>query len=199
MAANDTLPADLLINNMQRYIPLTAEEKNYIQELCIIKHLPRGHHLLEEGMVCRYDAFVLSGSLKGYVVNGDSGKEEIVLLAVADWWACDLESFQAQTPSSLFITAVTPATVALISRPAFDELLEKIPRLEKYFRIILQKHAVALQRRLYYRNTHDAKSRYHTFLEQYPALHEQLPQYLIASYLGISAEMLSKIRAQKEG
>lgn len=199
MAANEKLSADLLIDNIQRHLPLSEEEKQFIQSICIIKHLPRGSHLLEEGTVCRYDAFVLAGSLKGYMVNGANGKEEILFLAIPDWWACDLESFHNQTASNMFITAITPATVALISRPSFDELLEKLPKLEKYFRIILQNHAVSLQRRIYFRNAHDAKSRYREFLQKYPSLNAQLPQYLIASYLGISAEMLSKIRAQKDG
>jgi CRP/FNR family transcriptional regulator len=199
MAANENISADLLIANIQRYISLSEEEKNYIHSICIIKHLPRGSHLLEHGTVCRYDAFVLEGSLKGYMVNSTNGKEEILFLAIADWWACDLESFHNQTASSMSITAITPTTVALISRPSFDELLEKLPKLEKYFRIILQNHAVSLQRRIWFRNAHDAKSRYREFLQKYPSLNAQIPQYLIASYLGISAEMLSKIRAQKDG
>lgn len=199
MAASEKLTADLLIDNIQRHLTLTEEEKQFIHSICIIKHLPRGSHLLQEGTVCRYDAFVLKGSLKGYMVNSATGKEEILFLAIADWWACDLESFHNQTASSMAITAITPATVALISRPAFDELLEKVPRLEKYFRIILQNHAVSLQRRIYFRNALDATTRYREFLEKYPSLNAQIPQYLVASYLGISAEMLSKIRAQKAG
>jgi CRP-like cAMP-binding protein len=199
MTANEQLSADLLIDNIQRHLLLSDEEKRFIHSIFTIKHLPRGSHLLQEGTVCRYDAFVLDGSLKGYMVNSATGKEEILFLAIADWWACDLESFHNQTASSMSITAITPTTLALISRPAFDELLEKIPKLEKYFRIILQNHAVSLQRRLYFRNALDAKSRYKEFLQKYPSLNLQIPQYLVASYLGISAEMLSKIRAQKEG
>ncbi|OQP64165.1 hypothetical protein A3860_22430 [Niastella vici] len=187
-----------MINNIQRYISLSEEEKNYLNSICSIKHLHRGDHLLQEGAVCRYDAFVLEGSLKGYIIDPVSGREEILFLAIADWWACDLESFHSQTASSMNITAITPATVALISHSAFNELLERIPKLEKYFRIILQNHAAALQTRIYLRNAQDAKSRYKTFLQKYPALNAAIPQYLIASYLGISAEMLSKIRAQKD-
>jgi CRP-like cAMP-binding protein len=93
MAANEKLSADLLIDNIQRYIPLSEDEKQFIHSICIIKHLSRGSHLLEEGTVCRYDAFVLDGSLKGYMVNGATGKEEILFLAITDWWACALESF----------------------------------------------------------------------------------------------------------
>ncbi len=189
---------ELLFENIQRYITLSEEEKNVIGSFWTIRRLERGEHLLEEGAVCRYDAFVLSGSLKGYIIDAVSGKEDIVFLAIADWWAADLDSFHNQTPSSMNITAITPTTVALISRSSFNELLKRIPRLEKYFRIILQNYATALLMRIHFRNTQDAKSRYKAFLIKYPLLHAQIPQYLIASYLGISAEMLSKIRAQKD-
>jgi CRP-like cAMP-binding protein len=189
---------DLLFQNINRYLTLTEEEKNVISSYWIIKQLDRGEHLLEEGAICRYDAFVLSGSLKGYVIDPATGKEEIVFLAIADWWASDLDSFHNQTASTLYITAIAPTTVVLISRSSFDEVLKRIPRLEKYFRIILQNYATALLMRIYFRNAQDAKSRYKAFLIKYPLLNAQIPQYLIASYLGISAEMLSKIRAQKD-
>jgi CRP-like cAMP-binding protein len=189
---------ELLFENINRYVSLSEEEKNLISSFWTIKQLERGEHLLEEGSICRYDAFVLNGSLKGYITDPVTGKEEIVFLAIADWWATDLESFHNQTGSNLNIAAISPATVALISRSSFDEMLETIPRLEKYFRIILQNTATALLRRIYFRNAQDAKTRYKTFLQKYPSLNAQIPQYLIASYLGISAEMLSKIRAQKD-
>jgi CRP/FNR family transcriptional regulator len=189
---------ELLLKNIARYISLSEEEKNLVSSFWIIKQLDRGEHLLEEGSICRYDAFVLDGSLKGYIIDQVTGKEEIVFLAIADWWASDLDSFHNQTASNLNIAAISPTTVALISHSSFNELLEKLPKLEKYFRIILQQHAAALLRRIYFRNAHDAKSRYKTFLQKYPSLNAQIPQYLIASYLGLSAEMLSKIRAQKD-
>ena len=189
---------ELLFDNIQQYVSLSEEEKNVLSSFWSIKQFDRGEPLLQEGSVCRYDAFILNGSLKGYIIDPSTGKEEIVFLAIADWWASDLESFHHQTASTLNITAISPTTVALISHSSFNELLEKLPKLEKYFRIILQKHAAALQRRIYFRNALDAKSRYDAFLQKYPSLHAQVPQYLIASYLGISAEMLSKIRAQKK-
>src|SRR5687768_6552676 len=185
---------ELLFDNIRRYISLSEEEIHVISSFWTIKHLNRGENLLEEGAICRYDAFVLDGSLKGYIIDPLTGKEEIVFLAIADWWASDLESFHNQEASSLTITAISPTTVALISHSSFNGLLEKLPKLEKYFRIILQNHATALLRRIYFRNAQDAKSRYRAFLQKYPSLNEQIPQYLIASYLGISAEMLSKIR-----
>ncbi|MBO9199406.1 MULTISPECIES: Crp/Fnr family transcriptional regulator [Niastella] len=189
---------ELLFKNISRYISLLEKERDLISSYWIVKHLERGEHLLEEGSICRYDAFVLEGSLKGYIIDPVSGKEEIIFLAISDWWASDLESFHNQTGSKMNITAISPTTVALISRSSFNELLEKLPKLERYFRIILQNYATALLMRMYFRNAQDAKSRYKAFLMKYPALNAQIPQYLIASYLGISAEMLSKIRAQKD-
>lgn len=189
---------ELLFKNIQQHISLSEEEKHIFSSYWSIRQLDRGARLLQEGSVCRYDAFILSGSVKGYILDAATGKEEIVFLAVADWWASDLDSFHNQTPSGMNITAISPTTLALISLSSFGELLEKLPKLEKYFRIILQKHVAALQRRIYFRNAMDAKSRYEAFIQMYPSLHAEIAQYLIASYLGISAEMLSKIRAQKK-
>ena len=189
---------ELLLKNISRYISLTEEEKILLSSFWGIKQLNRGEHLCVAGSICRYDAFVLEGSVKGYITDPVSGKEEIIFLAIADWWASDLESFHHQSPGNLSITAITPTTVAIITHADFNKLLATIPKLEKYFRLILQNHVTALLRRIHYRNVYDAKSRYREFLQQYPLLNAQIPQYLIASYLGISAEMLSKIRAQKD-
>src|SRR5687767_14026575 len=172
---------ELLFENIRRYIPISEEEKILISSYWIIKHLDRGEHLLEEGSICRYDAFVLDGSCKAYIIDPVTGKEEIVFLAIIDWWASDLESFHNQNASSLNIIVISPTTVALISRSSFHELLERLSGLEKYFRIILQNHVTALLRRIYFRNAHDVKSRYKAFLQQYPSLNAQIPQYLIAS------------------
>jgi CRP/FNR family transcriptional regulator len=189
---------ELLFENIARYISLSEEEKNLLSQYWSVKQLNRGENLLVAGSICRYDAFVLEGSLKGYIIDPVTGNEEIVFLAIADWWASDLESFHHQSPGTLSITAISPTTVAIISHSSFNQLLESIPKLEKYFRLILQNHVTALLRRIHFRNVYDAKSRYREFLQKYPSLNAQIPQYLIASYLGISAEMLSKIRAQKD-
>jgi len=186
---------DLLVNNVLKIVDLSSEEIESFKHFWEIKELKKDEYLLYNGKVCRYDAFVLEGGLKGYFINPQSYREEIVFFSIADWWATDLESFHSRQPSTLNIQAITQSKVALITKDNFENLLQGIPKLERYFRIILQANASALNKRIYLRNAFSAKERYKQFVNQYPEICQQVPQYLIASYLGMSAEMLSKIRA----
>jgi CRP/FNR family transcriptional regulator, anaerobic regulatory protein len=186
---------ELLIKNISKVIALNQSEFELFKKFWEIKKLKKDQYLLQKGQVCRHDAFVLDGALKAYFINPKTYKEEIMYFAIADWWATDLESFHTGAASDLNIQAVKPATIATISKSKFEELLLAIPKLERYFRIILQGHSSALQRRIYLRNACSAKERYHAFLYKYPEINRQIPQYLVASYLGMSAEMLSKIRS----
>lgn len=187
---------DLLIRNIENHFSLTPEEIQLISTFWDIKSLKRNEYLLRNDQVCRYDAFVLSGALKLFFINQDTGKEEIVSFAIRDWWASDLKSFHEQTPSDMNIQAIKPTSVAVITKSGFEDLLKTIPKLERYFRMILQSNVAAWTYRTYLRNALDAEQRYIHFLKRYPQINREIPQYLIASYLGMSAEMLSKIRAR---
>lgn len=187
---------DLLIRNIEKHLPITAEEVQLFRSFWEIKHLERNQYLLRNGQVCRYDAFVLSGALKHFFINQQTGKEEIVSFAICDWWASDLSSFHDQRPSDMNIQAIKPTKLAVITKNSFEDLLREFPQLERYFRVILQSNVTAWMNRTYLRNAFDAEHRYLHFLKNYPEINQEIPQYLIASYLGMSAEMLSKIRAR---
>lgn len=186
---------DLLIENVQRVVTLNALKVELFKKFWEVRDLKKGEYLLYQGQVCRYDAFVLSGSLKGYFVNPTSYKEEVAFFAIEDWWATDLDSFHNMLPSMLNIQALEKTQVLQITKERFETLLCELPELERYFRVILQSYANALLKRIYLRNAISAKERYTKFLEQYPTINQKIPQYMIASYLGMSAEMLSKIRS----
>lgn len=188
---------DLLIDNVLRHINLSSGEIDAFRQYWIIRDLKKDEYLLQNGEICRYDAFVLKGSLKAYFINPKSFKEEIVFFAIDDWWATDLDSFHLSIPSTLNIQAISDTKIAQITKDKFEDLLRNIPKLERYFRVILQSNSSALIKRIYLRNAFSAKDRYRKFLEQYPQINRQIPQYLVASYLGMSAEMLSKIRSDR--
>lgn len=185
----------LLLDNISKQVHLTAEALEIFPTYWKKDKLKKGQYLLQSGQICRYDTFVLKGSLKASITNQSTHKEEIVFFALEDWWATDLNSFHQQTPSFLNIQALEDTEVVKISNSGFERLLEQIPAMERYFRLILQSHTAALTRRVYHRNALSARERYESFLSQYPHLNARIPQYLIASYLGMSAEMLSKIRS----
>ncbi|WP_222843716.1 Crp/Fnr family transcriptional regulator [Flagellimonas flava] len=162
------------------------------------KTLEKGDYLLRNGETCRTDNFVVEGTLKAFYINPETGKEEILYFAIENWWATDIESFQKQKPSIYNIQAIEKTTLLQIRYDSFQKMLEQIPKLERFFRIILENYIGSLQRRIILNNVLDAEQRYLDFLENYPKIAEKVPNYLIASYLGITAEFLSRIRKKIE-
>ena len=183
-----------LIKSISKYIKLNSEEENLIETFWIEKILEKGDYLLRNGETCRTDNFVVKGTLKAFYINPQTGKEEILYFAIENWWATDIESFQKQNPSIYNIQAIEKTTLLQIRYDPFQEMLTKVPKLERFFRIILENYLGSLQRRIILNNILDAEQRYSDFLKNYPKISEKVPNYLIASYLGITAEFLSRIR-----
>ncbi|WP_262250340.1 Crp/Fnr family transcriptional regulator [Parapedobacter soli] len=183
-----------LLKNISKHINLSQEEISTFERFWTEKTLEKGDYLLRNGDTCRYDSYVVSGALKAFYINAENGNEEILFFAIDDWWASDLDSFSKQKPSIYNIQAIEKTTVLQISYYSFQKLLTELPYLERYFRIILESYLGTLQKRIIYNNMCDAESRYYDFLETYPNIASKVPQYLIASYLGVSAEFLSRVR-----
>lgn len=183
-----------LLNNISKHTTLSAEEKTLFETFWTDKTLDKGDYLLRNGEICRTDNYIISGALKAFYINSESGREEIIYFAIDDWWASDIESFQKQKSSIYNIQALEKTKLLQINHGSFNRMLEQIPKLEKYFRIILESYLGSLQRRIIKYNVLDAEQRYSEFIGEYPKIINKVPQYLIASYLGVSAEFLSRIR-----
>lgn len=187
-----------LIANISKQVKLSEEEVLLLNSFWTKKVLNKNDYLLRNGEVCRTDNYIISGTLKAFYINADTGQEEILYFATDDWWATDIESFRKQEPSIYNIQALEKTELLQISFDSFQRMLEQIPVLEKYFRIILEGYVGTLQKRIVMNNVYNAEHRYLDFLQSYPKLAVKIPQYLIASYLGISAEFLSRIRRRKK-
>ncbi|AZB16410.1 Crp/Fnr family transcriptional regulator [Chryseobacterium indologenes] len=187
-----------LLKNISRYITLTEEEVEIFKSFWTEKTLEKGEYLLRNGNVCRYDNYVVSGLLKAFYINAENGNEEILYFSIDDWWASDIDSFSKQRVSVYNIQALEKTTVLQISYHSFQKLLLRIPRLERYFRLILEGYLGVLQKRIIYNNIYDAEYRYFDFLKKYPDIAARVPQYLIASYLGVSAELISRLRKKNK-
>ena len=183
-----------LITSISKYIKLTSEEENIIKSFWTEKTLKKGESLLRNGDVCRTDNFVINGTLKAFYINSETGAEEVLYFAIENWWATDIDSFQKQQPSIYNIQAIEETELLQIRYDSFHEMLKQIPKLERFFRIILENYLGSLQRRIIYNNVYDAEQRYLDFIKDYPKISGKVPQYLIASYLGVTAEFLSRIR-----
>lgn len=187
-----------LINDIQSRISLSPGEISLLPSWWKVASLSKNEYLVRNGDICRHDSFVVQGSLKAFYINAKTGKEEILFLAIENWWATDLDSFRNKTPSIYNIQALEDSVLLQIDQPSFEAMLAAIPALHQYFLLILERYVAVLHKRIIMQNSHTAEERYRYFVERYPALFNRVPQYLIASYLGMSAEFLSRIRAKKQ-
>ncbi|WP_340065767.1 Crp/Fnr family transcriptional regulator [Ascidiimonas aurantiaca] len=187
-----------LIKSISKHLQLNVEEENLIKTFWTEKILEKGDYLLRNGETCRTDNFVVNGALKVFCINSETGKEEILYFAIENWWATDIESFQKQKPSIYNIQAIEKTELLQIHYDHFQEMLRQIPKLEHFFRIILENYLGSLQRRIIANKVFDAEQRYLDFMENYSSIADKVPNYLIASYLGITPEFLSRIRKKNE-
>ena len=183
------------LHHISRYIQLTPEEQSlFLSKVKFRKYL-KGQFVVQEGDICRYESFVLSGCLKTFYLD-KQGHEHIVMFAIEDWWTADLGSFISQTAADLNVQCLEDSELIQISSTDLQQLYIEIPILERFFRIIIQNAFVAAQKRIINNLSLPAVERYVRFRKQYPKIEQRVPQYMIASYLGITKEFLSKIRAQ---
>ena len=187
---------ELLFQKFAEKIELTEEEKKISRSFFIPKNLRRKQYLLQEGDVCKHVAFVEKGLLRSFAVD-DKGHEHITQFAFEGWWIADQVSFLTGEPSEYNIEAIEDCELLLFTKQAEDEMLESIPKFERYFRILLQNNLIATQKRLASSLSLSAEERYTEFIGTCPKTPPQrIPQHMLASYLGISPETLSRIRKQ---
>lgn len=186
---------DLILANVSKHIDLDDRERDFFLSLLEPKVLKRRKVYLEQGTVCRHAAFVINGALKSYNVDGD-GKEHILNFATRDWWIADLYSLISQKPAVLNIETIEDSEVLLLAQKDQQVLYEKIPKFERFFRILVENALVASQERLIDNMSLTAEERYLRFIKKYPSIPVLVPQHSIASYLGITPEFLSKIRSR---
>jgi CRP-like cAMP-binding protein len=187
---------ELLFQKFDEKIDLTEEEKKLSQSFFIPKKLRRKQYLLQEGDVCKYVAFVEKGLLRSFAVN-DKGHEHITQFAFEGYWIADQYSFLTGEPSEYNIEALEDCELLLLTKQGEDEMLEKIPKLERFFRLLLQNNLIATQKRLVSSLSQTAEERYNEFVSACPTtLPHRIPQHMLASYLGVTPETISRIRRQ---
>ena len=184
---------DELFRQLEEKIKLTKEDKQLLPSFFETKNLRKKQFLLQEGDYCKNLTFVSKGALKSYTID-DKGQEHISLLAWEGWWVSDFKSFICDEKAILYIEAIEDSEVLLISHSNYEELLTKIPSMERYFRILYQNSLVTKDRRLISSNTYSAEEKYLHLIKMYPFISQRIPQNLIASYLGLSPETISRVK-----
>ncbi len=186
---------DLLLQSIKERISISKEEFDFCKTLFIPKKLRKRQYLLQEGDVCRYTSFVEKGMLRTFTVD-EKGNEPILQFSMEGWWIADLYSFLTEEPSPYNIEALEECELLLITKENWEILLEKVPAFERYFRILIQNNLIATQRRLMSSLSESAEEKYTKLINNFPGCIQRVPQHMIASYLGITPETLSRIRSQ---
>lgn len=186
---------EVLFKKLDEKISLTVEEKELSKTFFLPKKLRKKQYLLQEGDVCKYTAFVEKGILRSYTID-NKGSEHVVQFAFDGWWIGDQYSFLTGEPSTFNIDALEDVELLLLSKDAEERMMEKIPKMERYFRILLQNSLVSMQQRIAGSLSKNAEERYSELILSCPTIPRRVPQHMMASFLGITPETLSRIRRQ---
>jgi CRP-like cAMP-binding protein len=188
------MPAfDVLRTYLEARATFSDHELAFIRTMFVAKTLRTGDFLQRAGDVATHAAFVATGCLRNYVIDA-KGKEHIVQFAPETWWLADATSLLNGTPSRYFIDAIEDSELLLIDGPSQQQIVDTVPGYAAAFRAGLQKHAAAKDHRIVTSLSSSAEERYQEFLGTYPSIASRVPQWMLASYLGVSPETVSRIR-----
>lgn len=183
----------LFFQTFNTKVRLTDKEEETIKEFLTPKKLRKKQYLLQDGDACKFIAFVQKGALREYSVD-EKGNEHIIQFAIEGWTISDLYSFLTNEPSIYNIDALEDSELVLISKSAHEELLLNVPKYETYTRLQITGAYIAMQKRLTSINATSLEERYTSFNQLYPEIVQRVPQHMIASYMGLQPETLSRIR-----
>ena len=184
---------EVLFSHIQQKVALTDKDKEVIQTFFVPRKLRKRQYLLQEGDVCKYLTFISKGLLRTYNID-DKGVEHMSVFGWEGWWLSDFNSFLTGVPAVFNIDAIEDSELLMISRADYEALTISVPIMDRYFRILYQNSIVTKERRLMSSITHTAEEKYVQLAESNPKMIERVPQNMIASYLGIAPETLSRIK-----
>ncbi len=185
---------DPLRKHIEEIVPLTDEEFDHLRAFFSLKKVRKHQYLVNEGDEVKFEYLVLSGIYKVFYVD-EQGKEHIVQFAKAGWWMSDYEAFFKQTRAAMFIECLVAGEVYCSTLASREQLSKELHQMEHFFRVKLTNGYVAQQQRIKLLLSSTPQQRYSAFVKLYPDLLQQVPKKLIAEYLGVSRETLSRLYA----
>jgi CRP-like cAMP-binding protein len=172
---------------------LSEDDKHLLMAHFKPKRLRKRQYFLQEGDVCKYIGFIVKGSARTFTVD-DKGHEHILKLSLENWWLADFESFYKLTPSRFNIEALENLEVLQSTNAQIEEFLKDIPAFAAMANVISQNNTIATQKRMQTAMSYTAEERYEDLISNYPQFLQRFPQNMIASYLGLSPETLSRLK-----
>jgi CRP-like cAMP-binding protein len=186
-------PFDFLRANFEKRLALTTAESDTLNAEFQLRKVRKKQAIIQPGFVAQHRNFVVEGALRAYVID-HKGLDHTIQFAIEDWWITDYNSYVNQQPATMFVEALEESTILQIDYHREQALKKSDHKFETLFRMMAEKAAAFQQRRVISALTFSAEERYREFLEMYPSVVQRLPQYALASYLGMTTEFLSKIR-----
>ena len=184
-----------LTNYIKRYVTISEEELAILSDCLRLKKIEKKEFLLSEGTTCKARYFILKGCFRHFYIDV-KGHEQIIHFGIENWWITDYASLVHQVPSNMYIQALETTTYLELNENELEKLYLKIPVLERFFRIIMEKTYIAAQQRIEYMFSLTGKEFYEKFIASNPAFSQRVPQYMLASYLGLTPEFISKIKSR---
>jgi cAMP-binding proteins - catabolite gene activator and regulatory subunit of cAMP-dependent protein kinases len=187
----------ILRQQIEKISPLSDEEFEFVLSHFVPRKFKKHQFLVQKGMAVKFDYFVLDGCLKSYHTD-KTGKIHIIQFGMKDWWITDYRGYYYQTAAEIDIDCIEDTEVLCLSYGNREKLCAEIHKIEHFFRKKTNTRNVALQQRILSLMSNSARERYDMLLEQYPQLFQKVPKALIASYLGVSRETLSRFKSGSE-
>lgn len=182
-----------LVSHIRKFVALNDVDAALLFTFFQPKKVKKKETLLETGTICKTNYFVVKGCLRLFFID-EKGIEQTTQFAIENWWLSDYMAFINQQPANFTIQAVENCELLAISYTDQENMFQKLPILERYFRLVYQKSFAASQHRAKYQHTYSKEEQYYHFMKRFPEFIQRVPQYLLASYLGFTPEYLSEIR-----
>jgi len=183
--------------HIKRFVNIADADLEQIGHFFTTIHAKKKQLLLKEGDICKHNYFVVKGLLRMYYVK-EKGTEQTTQFALETWWLADYMSLQTGKPANFNIQTVEVSEILALSVQAMEDMVSQYPQMERYFRIVHQRAHAAAQRRQMLASEMTSETMYRDFANNFPDFVQRIPQYLLASYLNMTPEYLSEIRAKRK-
>ncbi len=185
-----------ILNNIRRYVSLTSEEESKLTAIIKTSRVKKKQLIIQPGFVCQSRTYIVEGAFRVFYLD-DDGKEHTVSIGIEDWFVTDFYSYINQEPALNYAEALEDSIIFQMSYEDIEPLCKEIHGLSEYFRLTTEKAFAFSRRRVISNISKSAEQRYDEYMDNYPHIVNRVPQYILASYLGMSPEFLSKIRKNK--
>ncbi len=185
-----------IVEYVQKFVTLTDEECQLFSACFKEVKIKKRQFIVQPNFVAKHRHYVLKGAFRAYVV-ADEGQDHTITFAIDDWWITDYNSYIFQQPATMFVVALEDSIILQLDFEKEQELKQQNHKFETFFRIVAERGLAFQQRRIISNLTQTAEERYENFISKYPQIIQRVPQYALASYLGMTTEFLSRIRNKK--